>query len=222
MSKITLMLDCVAYKSKPCGEQISAITGRLKRHRPTEVEPDVFAQAVANGCTFVGGCFEKCAGKPFGKSEFLGQQLFPIDIDNDTEDLGEDGAPAKDERGRKRKRSLMPNEKGYLDPWDAIERFKTIFDCMPLLVYPSFSYRFGGTVADRTNPETRMKYRLVLDAGKLVFDAGKAEAIRRKLLKAFPEADPACVNANRLYFGSCGKAALFSGEGASYYVRRAG
>lgn len=219
MADITVMLDSVGYDSKP-SDQIPAITNRLKRQGPCTISADEFAQAVADGHTFCGGCFEPDASKPFGKSKFVGQQVFAIDVDNDTVCLDEDGKPKKDESGHQIKRPLMPDEKGYLGIWAAIDRWAKLFHADPLLVYASFSFRFSGGMANRWDKEARMKYRLVLDAGELVTNPEQAAKIREKLLRAFPEADSACSNANRLYFGSCGKAWLNCDGEERFYAKR--
>lgn len=220
MANITVMLDTVGYDSKP-SDQIPAITKRLKRLEPCTISAEEFAQAVADGHTFCCGCFEPDASKPFGHGRFIGQQIFAIDIDNDTVVLDADGKPKKDEQGHVIKRSLMPDEKGYLGMWAAIDRWAKLFHADPLLVYPSFRYRFDGGMAKRWDKETNMKYRLVLDAGDLVTNPEQAAKIREKLLKAFPEADSSCSNANRLYFGSCGNAWLNCDGEERFYVRRA-
>lgn len=220
VADITLMLDSVAYGSKP-SDKVPEITSRLKQQRPCTISAEQFAQAVADGRTFVCGCFETDATKPFGHSRFMGQQIFAIDIDNDTEVLDEQGNKVKDERGHFIKRPLMPDEEGYLGMWAAIDRWAKLFHADPLLAYPSFSHRFDGYMASRWDTDTRMKYRLVLDAGELVTDAEEAARIRAKLLRAFPEADSACSNANRLFFGSCGHVMLsVGGEVRRYNAKR--
>lgn len=218
MANVTLMLDTVKYDSKPSAH-VSEITNRLKRQGPCTVSAEKFAQAVADGRTFCCGCFEADATKTFGSSRFLGQQIFAIDIDNDTEVLDEQGKPAKDERGRNMKRPLMPDEDGYLDVWAAIDRWAKLFHADPLLVYPSFSYNFAGGMANRWSADTRMKYRLVLDAGEFVTDPEQADEIRKTLLMDFPEADQKCKNANRLFFGS-GDRVVLNSEGVSRYYAK--
>lgn len=214
---VTVMLDSECYQTKPDTRETAYITGRLKRDSPTTMLVQDFAQAVADGRTFCCGCFERDPSKTFGRSRFMGQQLFTLDFDNMTEVLGDDGKPLKDSTGHVVKRSLMPHEDGYLDPWMALSRFREKFGHMPMMLYPSMSFSFGGTAADRFDPETKMKYRLVMDAGRLIADAAQAGRYIRKLLQLFPEADVACAKPSRLFFGAQGKAVLYGDEGAWYF-----
>ena len=205
---IPVTLDAVSFDRKPQRGEIAGITRRLQAGGHVCITPQQFAQAVADGRTWAGGCY-KPANKGWG--EFIGQRLFAIDIDNDTAEVGEDGS--------KTKRALLPNERGYLDPWAALDRWRQLFGREPFAMYPTFSYRFGGTVPDLESTETRMKYRVVLDAGEFVTSEGRARDVLKKLLRAFPEADTACKNPNRLYFGSCGRVVIYT-EGRPHYVKR--
>lgn len=214
---VTVMLDSECYRTKPDTRETAYITGRLKRDSPTTMLVQDFAQAVADGRTFCCGCFERDPSKTFGRSRFMGQQLFTLDFDNMTEVLDADGKPLKDSTGHVVKRSLMPHEDGYLDPWMALSRFREKFGQFPTMLYPSMSFNFGGTVADLSDPDTRMKYRLVVDAGRLITDVAQAGRYIAKLLRVFPEADPSCAKPSRLFFGAQGKAVLYGDEGAWFY-----
>ena len=215
-SGVPVTVDVVRFDRKPQGGEIGGITRRLQAGGHTVLGPEQFAQAVADGRTWVGACYEPCSG---GWGEFVGQRLFGLDFDNDTPILDERGKPKKDDKGHVLKRQLLPDEAGYLDPWRAIDRCAELFGSKPLVMYPSFRFRFGGTEADRWSTETRMKFRLVLDAGEFVTDEQRARGVAAKLLRAFPESDKRCSNNNRLYFGSCGKAVAYI-EGGPLYVRR--
>lgn len=108
--------------------------------------------------------------------EFAGQQLAAIDIDN------------KDDTCE-----LRPGDNGYLDPLDALDRCNRL-GLSPLCLYFTFSCR----------PD-HYRYRLVFDYGERLGNKIMAETAVRTLLDLFPEADKACKNANRLFFGSNGE-----------------
>lgn len=212
--KYRLTLDPQAFDRKPRGKEVGAITRRLQAAGPAEVTAEELARAIVSGHTWCGGCFEP---RTDGWGKFLGMQLFGVDIDNATEVLDEDGRPLRDEAGHRVKRSLMPDEPQYLDPWEALSRFNRAFHRDPLMVHATFTHTFDGTIAGRWNPRTRMRYRIVFDAGKPVTDEDTARAVLSKLLEIFPEADSACKNPNRLLFGTRGKLVLFGEGGARYY-----
>lgn len=215
LSKVSVTLDTVAYVHKPTGKEIGHITRRLQCAGPTTLKVGELAQAVADGVTWCGGCFRP-AQREWG--EFVSKTLYALDFDNDTVVRGEDGNPLKDEDGHTIKRPLTHGEPGFLDPWDALSRWRSIFGSDPLIMYPSMSYHCD-TVAELTGGEAKLKYRVVGALGGPHTDAAEAKASAVKLLRAFPEADAGCVNNNRLFFGSCGRAVLFT-EGGPRYVRR--
>lgn len=208
-SRIAVTLDSVAYDHKPEGREIGAITRRLQQAGPSELTHAEFAQAVARGHTWCGGTYTPRRG---GWGEFQGLQVAALDFDNDTEVIGADG--------RKVKRPLLPNEAGYLDPWQAFARFVGMFGgtYVAIVMYPSFSFEFGGTVADPESLKTRMKYRLAYVLTEQITDERRAKALLDGMLRAFPEADRAARNVNRLYFGGS-RSVLIDREGARYYGR---
>lgn len=212
-----ITLDRVGFDHKPEGREIAGITRRMQEAGPAEVTPDELARAIAGGSTWCGGCFEPSAS---GWGEFRGMQLFGIDVDNKTELLDESGEKVKDERGRVVQRPVMPDESGYLDPWEFLARFNKTFHRDPLMMHETFSFAFDRTLEGRWNPETRMCYRVIFDAGESIADRGKAEAVLARLLDVFPEADRACKNVNRLLFGTRGRVVLFGDDGARYYHGR--
>lgn len=212
-SRFPVTIDRVAYSSKPQGAEIGLITRRLQASGPVEVSPEELAEAIAGGHTWCGGCYEPSPRK-WGR--FIGQRIAALDFDNDVVVLGPDGKPLKDAEGHVVKRDLRPDEEGYLDSWDALARWRSTIGEMPLIMYPSFSF---AQVADLSEPPTKNKYRLVFDLGEGVTNEARAKTLLTRLLGVFPEADTACTNANRLYFGGRGKAVVFS-EGGPVYVRR--
>ena len=175
---IRVMLDHVAYGTKPAGPEIGRITNRLKRAQPSEVTPAELCEHVKQGKTFMCGTF---APNPGGKGwgPFLGQRLFGVDVDNKTGKL-----------------YLKPGEAGYLDPVDALDV------CQQRGWYPLFLYFTMSADA----AAGAVKYRIILDAGRTLTDAGKCAEAMRRILAAFPYADKACTNPHtRLWLGGSGE-----------------
>lgn len=188
-AKFMVTLDSVSYASKPTAKDAIAITRRMQGAGATECDAATFCQHVKQGRTWVGGCYEPKRG---AWGEFIGQQIFGIDIDNSAE-LIVNGQIVKDADGHKVKRALRPGEAGYLDPVDALDR------CERLQLAPMCLYFTMGAKC----PEWP-KYRIVFDMGEQL-DQDTAQAVIQSLLAAFPEADPQCKNCNRLYYGGSGE-----------------
>lgn len=172
-----LLVDSVAYKGKPSGREMGAITARLKRAEPAAMDEAGFCEAMKRGLTWVGATF----GKPFDESAFIQQQLFALDFDNSTVD-GDGG-----------KRPLRAGEAGYLAPLDAVSRLEEL-GIVPMCLYFTKS-------ATLENP----RYRVVIDAGKPVTDLVTARNIIGGLLDRFPEADQSCKDVGRRFYGSNGE-----------------
>lgn len=78
-----------------------------------------------------------------------------------------------------------------LGPMDALERCEAM-KLSPLMLY----FTFSATV-EPWHP----KYRLLFDAGVIITNQDRCKRYLATLLEVFPEADQACSNLNRLYFG---------------------
>lgn len=178
-------LDNTPFRRKPKGRGFGALTNRLKAAGGTEIDAGAFCDHVRQGKTWVGGVYEKSAS---GWGSFVGQQVFGMDFDNDTE-------CGKNEDGSAIKRPLRPGEVGYLDPLDALRRCISL-DLTPLCLYFTLSASL-----DPLN----YRYRLVFDMGEPVASQCEAESVIGTLLDMFPEADQKCRNANRLFCGSNGE-----------------
>jgi len=182
-------LDSVSYSSKPTGQDATAITRRLQAAGSTECDAATFCEHVKRGRTWVGGCYEPKRGA-WGK--FVGQQIFALDFDN-AATVTVNGRPVKDETGHEVKRALRPGEAGHLDPVDALDRCEQL-QLEPMCLYFTMSAKC---------PDWP-KYRVVFDMGDAL-DQETAQGVIQSLLTAFPEADQACKNTNRLFFGSNGE-----------------
>lgn len=188
-SPFRVTLDTVRFSSKPSPDDVSAITRRMQRAGAVEVGGEGFCEAIRQGITFCGGCYEQCDDR---WGAFRSMQICAIDVDNSAEIIGADGQPVKDADGRKAKRPLFPGEAGYLDYAGGYERCADL-GLHPLAMYQTMSARDGWP-----------KYRIVLDLGEAVCDERAARDVLRSLLGMFPEADRACSNPNRLFYGSNG------------------
>lgn len=176
---LLVTLDPISYSSKPTGKEMGAITRRMQAAGPANITTAEFVEHVRAGKTWCAGTFKPNAYK---WGAFLGQQLFAVDIDGKTKDG----------------RQLHEGDAGFLHPLAALDR--CVDHCVtPLCLYFTFSAVCTGVDATSTH-----RFRVVFDAGAPL---GKEEAenMRKRLLKLFPEADPACRNANRLWLGSCGE-----------------
>ena len=193
-NKFLVTLDAKRYQAKPSAEADS-ITNRMKKNGSVEIGEAEFCEAVRNGQTWCGGCFEPETYNDKGKlvwGRFLSLQIIAIDIDNSAYILDANGQPVKDERGHKKKRPLYPGEAGYLSLLDAQRRCEQL-SLAPLCIYLTMSAR-----------DDWPKYRLVFDLGEPVTSEERAKAVIGELLALFPEADQGCSNTNRLFFGSNG------------------
>lgn len=76
-----------------------------------------------------------------------------------------------------------------VSPEDVVGRCRE-YGVVPLAYYHTFS----------STPE-RPRFRLVVDVGVPFEEKGQAQAYAKLLLRLFPEADKACSNLNRIFFG---------------------
>ncbi len=128
---VWLYLDTKQFTSKPTGDDLGAVTNRIKRAKSKMqgVTASELCEAIKRGRTFVGGIYRDSEFR-----EFRGMEVFAIDIDNGTHD-----AP------------LHEGDPGYLDPNGALDRCAAA-GIWPLCLYFTFS-------ADREKGITR--FRLV-------------------------------------------------------------
>lgn len=181
-----VMLDPVAYDSKPEG-QAGAVRGRLAA---TDVSESALCTAIARGQSFQFGMLD---GKGSKQSNWVAQQCAAADFDNKTDVLGPDGKALRDENNKVVKRDLEPGEPGYIDPVDAVQR---AYDAglPPMALY----FTFSSTLA-------HPRFRLVFLFDEPVTDPATMKAANLGLLALFPEADSACKDLVRLYYGSGGE-----------------
>lgn len=187
MSRFAVTLDRQQFDRKP--QSVAAITKRMQQGGSIELDESGFCEAVRRGQTWCGGCYEPSCD---GWGAFVGLQIVALDFDNSTDVLDAQGQTVRGADGRKAKRPLYPGEAGFLSMTDALDR------CERLSLFPMCAYQ------TMSASDTWHKFRVVLDLGEHIGDEGEACAILGELLTAFPEADQACSNLNRLFFGSNG------------------
>lgn len=180
-------IDKVAYTHKPDPiKDATAITRRLQQNGGIDCTAKQLCRCIELGFTFVGGVYKPCNGS---WGEFEGQQIFALDFDN--------AAPVRNAEGgiiKGKKRPLEPGESGYLCALDALNRCYDELFISPLCLYFTMGARF---------PDWE-KFRIVFDAGEQL-DKNAAKQQINALLLAFPEADQACKNSNRLFYASNGE-----------------
>ena len=176
-------LDSRYFSRKPTGRETGGITNRLKAAGGATITASQFCEHVRRGGTFVCGVHEPSRGSGWGR--FLSQQIIALDFDNST---GSKGAGTY--------RALQPGESGYADWLDALDRCYSI-GLDPLCLYFTLS-------ADAN--AGAMRFRLVVRMEEPTRDQRRCERRLGALMRVFPEADPACSNADsRLFFGSNGE-----------------
>ena len=176
-------LDTRFFDRKPTGRETGGITNRLKAAGGATVTASQFCEHVRRGGTFVCGVHEPSRGSGWGR--FLSQQIIALDFDNSTGD-----------KGAGTDRALRPGESGYVDWLDALDRCYSI-GLDPLCLYFTFS-------ADAN--AGAMRFHLVVRMEEPTRDQRRCERRLGALMRVFPEADPACSNADsRLFFGSNGE-----------------
>lgn len=83
IEKLKLHIDKVGYKNKKLVKQnVGAIKNRVQNSKPIVISADEFVKAIEDGKTF-----SPAIMKGTKRNDFIEQQIFPIDIDNNNENL---------------------------------------------------------------------------------------------------------------------------------------
>lgn len=188
--KIKLIIDNVNYQSKPKND-IGTIINRMTIDTAKEYSIEEIKQNILDGKT---NRPAYCGGK---ESEWVSQQVFMIDIDNEgnlTDDIVLDDY-VKLVEGKKTKVKFLVGSKQHKSYDEIIEHCKNI-NLIPNFVYTSFNHK-----------EEQHKYRLVFILDKVITDFEIAKKIQLYLMHSIGEVDEQCKNLNRPYFA--GKAIVF-------------
>lgn len=182
-----ITLDDVRYTSKPDRAEFGRLMNRFKKAKPREVSKYELLEHIAAGKSFIGGAFTD------GLDTLQSWRLAALDFDNDAKVLDADGKPLKDESGHVVKRPLLPNEDGFISPFEALERCESL-GISPFVIYKTLN-------CSKENPRFRVVFDVTED-GEGIADQETAQAVILALMDAFPEADTQCKNPNRIYCGT--------------------
>ena len=87
--KFFISLDKIGYKTKPNGKEIGSIRNRLSGSTShTELSLEALAATIRNGQTIQGALLRDIKANENTDDRFIKQQIFCIDIDNDTKGAG--------------------------------------------------------------------------------------------------------------------------------------
>ena len=78
------------------------------------------------------------------------------------------------------------------------------FGIKPLLIYPTFSHTTECP-----------KYRLLFHCGEIITEENKRKSIIETIVRLFPQADPVCTNADRIFLGT-NKKVCYTDENATF------
>ena len=176
--RFACMLDPTPHAAKPEG-MAGAVRSRM---RAVEMSERQLCDALERGMSVQFGVTDGTGSR---SGNWVSQQCAALDFDNKREVRGDDG--------RLRKCDLREGEPGYMDPLDALQR---CYDhgLPPLALYFTFS-------ATLDHP----RFRIVFLLSEPVRDPALMREANLGLLRLFPEADRACKDLVRLYFGSNGE-----------------
>lgn len=181
--KFFISLDKIGYKTKPNGKEIGSIRNRLSGSTShTELSLEALAATIRNGQTIQGALLRDIKANENTDDRFIKQQIFCIDIDNDTKGAG----------GKKYK------SKNSLDTPEEILKICKKANIKPCIISESFS---SGTV----DPDGKKiyKYHALFAAEYPVEDVTTARNILLNLQRIFSEyADKACKDPARIIFGT--------------------
>lgn len=171
--RVLCAIDTRGYDSKPTRGEVGEISNRLSQQDSIcDIDLCDLAAKLSKGHTALFGI---CNGRRC-KENVIAQQLFAIDIDNDS---------AVTARGFK-----------PLAFADAIDR--AVYNRLPLaLSYPSFS-----SSPDPSAPVSKQRYRLIFMVEDPFTDRQAAERYARALFSVYPEADSSTTELERMFYGT--------------------
>lgn len=174
-------IDEVPFSSKPdSGRDAPGISSRVMKAPFALWDVDEIARRLSLGCSVLPMDFTDGRRSP---GSWKAQQLFFVDIDNDTDTLQE-----------------FPEG---LREADAVER--AFGDGLPLvLAYQSFNgteHACFDTIAE-DEPVESERFRLVFASNHLITDKGEAQRFMACLRSTYPEADRCSWELNRIFYGT--------------------
>ncbi|GBF22919.1 hypothetical protein tpqmel_0323 [Candidatus Gastranaerophilus sp. (ex Termes propinquus)] len=161
-ARFLIQVDTKAYQQKPSGKEMSGIKARIQGGKPKSLTVAQLAEVIKNGYSISPAIL-----KGGLKAEnWTQQQLFLVDIDNDTE-----SEPL----------ISIPKALGIC----------TLKEVKPIMYYESYSHT-----------TQKPKFRLVFAMDEPIFQEAKRKFIIETLISFFSQADAACTNADRIFFGT--------------------
>ncbi len=175
-------IDYRAFQSKPTGADIGGIKARFTNPGSIkDLTAEQIAEALCNGQTIQPGV------TPFSEASRAKGKNGTCKEDFDEQTMFMDDIDNK--------RTDAPIE----TPAHVVEVLKTYH--LPVsFAYPTFS----------SSPELE-KFRIALVCDETITDDSERESIQSALIQCFPQSDPECVNADRIFFGT--DKGLYAGVG---------
>jgi replicative DNA helicase len=196
-------IDTQSYTEKPSGQEAGSIRNRLINSEPVTMTMAQFASCIQQGYTFMPAPFTTeeytdRTGQKHNAYRTTKQQLFVVDIDNDTTVKDSQGHPVKGPDGKELKHSI----KRPLTIQKATEICKS--NNLPLaMIYRTFSSKKHRE--DTTDPYDKFRLCFLLDKPLDAQQVGQAGllSVRKYLLSFFGDAaDQAVKDDARIVYGS--------------------
>ena len=200
--KIKLSIDSKAYTSKPTGGEIGAIRNRLSgKAAAAAVDIQTLAIEQNNGKTIQGAILrDKQHENEDTDTRFICQQLYCVDIDNDTELRDESGNVVKDPSGH----TIKVKSPQAIETPEQIQAIAAAAGLTPCYIAESFS-----SGKKDINGAIIPKYHVGFAAAEPVKDVNQSRRILYKLIDVFPNADEACKDPARIIFGTAQSKQVF-------------
>ena len=184
--KIRLHIDQKNFDGKPTGNEIGAMKTRIQKNikagKITIVQlvekitaGHAISPAVMNGTT---------------SSDWVEQQLFLLDIDNDADEI------------TARKNGCTVNELNESDLTPILMPREALAICEDAGIKPAFYYY------TYSHKKEKPKYRLAFVIEDVITHSGKRKVIMEVLTSLLKQSDKACQNADRIFLGTNKKAVV--------------
>lgn len=167
------------FFKKPEFKEVAVITNEIIKNT-VDLEAKEIAEEITKGKSILLGIME-------GSNSNLNlkeQELVFLDFDNTEYLLDEFGEKVKNSKGK----YIQVKSSNYITI-DKIKENEFIKN-NALFIYKTFSYK-----------EDHHKFRIVFKMNKKLTNYKEVKAVYESLLKMFPEADEACKNSSRIFFG---------------------
>lgn len=192
--KVKCIFDSKSYIAKPDGKEVGGIINRMTIDKAKDYSLDEIKENILKGITIRPSY---CGST---ESEWQSQQIFMIDIDNEsklTDDIVLNDYVRLVEGKKNKVRFLIGGEQ-HRSYEQVINHCKQI-NLIPTFIYTSFNHK----------PEQH-KMRLVFVLDKAITDLNVAKKIQLYIMQSIGNVDEQCKNLNRIYYG--GKEIVFDSD----------